>query len=671
MADQTLSVKIIGDSSSFVAAAEKVEEKVDAIKAKASGSAIEKIGASFQSAGSKVTKFGKSLAPVSAAAGAVSAGIVKVTKDTAEYTDNIDKMSQKLGMSRKAYQEWSYVLSQAGVDIDSMQVGMKTLTNKIDDCRKAGSTSGKAFDELGISHDDLAGKSREDIFKMTIQALQRCEDETKRAALANDLFGKSGQNLAPLLNETAESTDALMQKARDLGFVLDDSVIDQGVAMTDAMDTMKRSFMTVGAGIATAVMPLLTQFAEWSAANMPKVTKKIQELVKKFQSLSPTLQKIILLILPITAALSPVIMMVGKIISTVGTVIGLVGKVGKALSGLFSLMAANPIFLIIAAIAALVLGFIYLWNHCEGFRQFWMKLWDSIKDYVVPVVQFIGTLIKTVFGAISGFIAEHGETIKRVFSVAWAVIKALVVAHIQAIATVVKTVMKVVETVINTTMTVIRAIVTAVTDFVHTQIINRFNAIKDKVTLIFATIQAVTTSTWNGIKSTVSGIVDGIYNTITGKVQSAADKVKKIWQTVKDTLAKKISLPHINLPHIKVSGKLSLNPPSVPKFSIDWYAKGGIFNRASVIGVGEGHEPEAVTPISKLKAYVADAVTSAKTAVADNSAIDGLARAISGGFAMQNAQPGGEYRFIVELGGARVAEKVYKLNKEGKMIMEG
>ena len=105
--------------------------------------------------------------------------------------------------------------------------------------------------------------------------------------------------------------------------------------------------------------------------------------------------------------------------------------------------------------------------------------------------------------------------------------------------------------------------------------------------------------------------------------------------------------------------------------NVDWYAKGGLFNRPSVVGVGEAG-PEAVAPIDKLKAYVTEAVTNARNAIMDSTAIDSLADAIATGFAMQNAPTqGGEYRFIVELGGARVAEKIYTLNREGEMIMKG
>ena len=122
-----------------------------------------------------------------------------------------------------------------------MGAGMKTLTNQLDELGKGGKVATDAFGELGLSYDDLAGKSQEEVFEITIQALQGMEDETKRAAIANDLLGRSGQELAPLLNAGADSVDELKKQAHELGLVLEDDAIDAGVKFTDTMDNLKRA----------------------------------------------------------------------------------------------------------------------------------------------------------------------------------------------------------------------------------------------------------------------------------------------------------------------------------------------------------------------------------------------------------------------------------------------
>ena len=178
-------------------------------------------------------------------------------------------------------------------------------------------------------------------------------------------------------------------------------------------------------------------------------------------------------------------------------------------------------------------------------------------------------------------------------------------------------------------------------------------------------------SGWNSLHGTASMIWSGIGRAITYPIEYAKHSIVSAWGNVIDILTYPISLPHIELPHFSIYGSFSLDPPSVPDIDVSWYAKGGVFSRASVIGVGEAG-PEAVAPIDKLKAYVAEAVTNARSATMDYTAIDSLADAITSGFAMQNTPTqGGEYRFIVELGGTRVAEKIYTLNREGEIIMKG
>ena len=148
-------------------------------------------------------------------------------------------------MSAEAYQEWDYVLGQAGVDITSMTTGLKTMTNQIDDAKNGSVKAQERFAKLGISLNNLNTMSREDIFSAVVSGMQGMADTTERAALANDLFGKSGQNLTPLFNETTESTEALKQAAHDLGFVMSDEAVKASAEFNDSLDTLKRTFSGV------------------------------------------------------------------------------------------------------------------------------------------------------------------------------------------------------------------------------------------------------------------------------------------------------------------------------------------------------------------------------------------------------------------------------------------
>ena len=211
-------------------------------------------------------KFGKSLgksllaggAAVASATSAMATAFAAGTTKVADYGDQIDKMSQKLGLSTTAYQQWDYVLGQAGADINSMSVGMKTLTNKLDDAKNGSESAQAMFAQLGLSMDDLANMSREDVFESVIYGFQGMADSTERAALANDLFGKSGQELTPLFNSSVEDTKALIEASSELGMVMDENAVKNAAHYHDSLDTLTRSFDGVKNNLMGQFMPSLT-----------------------------------------------------------------------------------------------------------------------------------------------------------------------------------------------------------------------------------------------------------------------------------------------------------------------------------------------------------------------------------------------------------------------------
>jgi hypothetical protein len=254
----------------------KIDDKkginsIDKMDKKADGLAS-KLGKGLKTAG-KVGAVG--IGAITAGAGALGG----MASKAAEMTDNIDKMSQKLGMSRQGFQEWDFILSQSGASIDSMKMGMKTLADRAVEAAEGTGEGSKAFDKLGLSATDAAGKmkSQEQIFNETVTALQQVENDTERAALANDLLGRSGQELAPLLNQGAGSIEDMKNKARDLGLVINDESIDAGVKFTDTVDQLKRSFGAAAAQVGADLLPMFQSLAEWVIANMPT----IQEVFSK------------------------------------------------------------------------------------------------------------------------------------------------------------------------------------------------------------------------------------------------------------------------------------------------------------------------------------------------------------------------------------------------------
>lgn len=198
------------------------------------------------------------VAAAAAVAGAVAA-MTKAVSSTEKMADNVDKMSQKIGISREAFQEWDFIMSQNGMSIAQLRTGVKTLSSAAEEASRGVITYTRTFDALGVSILNADGnlKDQESLLFDTIYALTEVENTTQRTALATDLLGRSATELAPLLNSGSASIEELRQKAHDLGLVLNDETIDAGVRLHDTFDQMKRTFAAV---MANAVTPLMKTF---------------------------------------------------------------------------------------------------------------------------------------------------------------------------------------------------------------------------------------------------------------------------------------------------------------------------------------------------------------------------------------------------------------------------
>ena len=235
---------------------------------------------------SKMGKVTKTLGSLKKAAkiGAVAmaaggAAMVGVAKKAASNADEVDKMSQKIGISRDAYQEWAFALSQSGADVAGLQMGVKTLSKAAYEASQGVSTYADNFDELGIAVTNADGslKDQEVLLNETITALQAMDDETKRTAIASELLGRSATELAPLLNAGADSAEEMKKQAHDLGLVLGDDVIDAGVKLTDSMDQVKRAMSAATTNIGGAMLPMFQKFLNWVINHMPEIKKAVEK----------------------------------------------------------------------------------------------------------------------------------------------------------------------------------------------------------------------------------------------------------------------------------------------------------------------------------------------------------------------------------------------------------
>ena len=199
-------------------------------------SQVETIGSKLKGGLATAAKVGAAaIGAVTAATGALYTGITAAAGSVAAYGDNIDKMSQKMGMSAKAYQEWDAVMQHSGTSIESLQAGMKTLANAVE-------SGNDAFDRLGISQEEIAKMSNEELFSATITALQNVENETERTYLAGQLLGRGATELGALLNTSAEDTQAMKDRVHELGGVMSDEAVKASARYQDSLQDMKTSF---------------------------------------------------------------------------------------------------------------------------------------------------------------------------------------------------------------------------------------------------------------------------------------------------------------------------------------------------------------------------------------------------------------------------------------------
>lgn len=191
------------------------------------------------------------VAAVGTAAIGAGTALVKGTSAIAEYGDNIDKMSQKMGMTAEAYQEWDAVMQHSGTSMETMKASMKTLAN-------AAETGSDAFKKLGISEEELKSLNQQELFERTIAALQNVEDETTRTYLAGKTLGKGATELGALLNTSAEDTQAMRDRVHELGGVMSDEAVKAAAAYQDSLQDMTTAISSVKRGLLSNFLPAIT-----------------------------------------------------------------------------------------------------------------------------------------------------------------------------------------------------------------------------------------------------------------------------------------------------------------------------------------------------------------------------------------------------------------------------
>lgn len=375
------------------------------------GSLEQVMGGEAESAGKKTGgKFSKFFGGALKTGGAVVAGMTAATtaltgsliagaNATAEHGDQIDKLSQKLGLSYESFQKFDYVLSQSGADITSMSTGMKTLTNKLDDAKNGSESAQAMFEALGLSMEDLNSMSREEVFESVIYGFQGMEDSAERAALANDLFGRSGQELTPLFNTTTEETKAMMQAAEDLGMVMSDDAVKASAEYNDSLDTLQRTLSGAKNAMMADFLPAMTQVMDGLSALFSGDSSGVGMITEGIRSFADQ----------ITAALPDLINVGAEILLSLTEAIvqnlpvlltAAVQAIETITAGL--LQPENIVLLVDAAIDTII------------------AITDGIIQALPLIIDAMTTVIVTMCDRLS-----NPDSIQRLLKAAWEIIKAL------------------------------------------------------------------------------------------------------------------------------------------------------------------------------------------------------------------------------------------------------
>ncbi len=387
------------------------------------------------------------------------------------------------------------------------------------------------LNELGVSVYDSEGNMRSlnDILGDLNTSMDGMT-EADKANIISTIFNKADLAAAnSLLANTGSTWDSLQK-----------SIIDSGGAAGQMADTQLDNLQGQITLLKSALEGLAISFGQLLMPAIKGIVDGVQKLVDWLNSLDEGTKKTIVTIALIVGALGPVLIIVGKVISAVGTIMTIVPKIAgiiKTVQGAFAAlnttMLANPIFLIIAAIAALVAAFIYLWNNCEGFRQFWIDLWENVKGIVSAAIEGI----KAFFTGIIDFVKNNWQAlllfIVNPFAGAFKLLydncegfRNFINNLLEAIKTGLANAWEAIKSGVETAWNAIGEFFTSILTAIKTTFTTIWESIKTAVTTVMNTIKTTISNLWNGIKTTITNIVNGIKTTVSNVFNNILSGIK-------------------------------------------------------------------------------------------------------------------------------------------------
>lgn len=347
--------------------------------------ALDKLKTSLSDAKKYSAELVKEFGALGAAATAAVAGLFAFTKDSAQWADNLNTLSKQTGISTDELQKFAYASELIDVSTDTLTGSLTKLTRNMQAASQSGtSTAARAFQELGVSITDASGqlRDRQDVFYEVIDALGRIENVTERDALAMNIFGRSAQELNPLILGGAETLKQLGDEAERAGLILDQKTLNGLNEFNDKIDLLKAKGTQIKNLAASEMTPaldglvevgneLLDEIKEMAkSGELKRVAKEAGKLIKDGAA---ALKNIISFVWKYKEAIGAAItaMVTFKISMTIANLVQSLSNAFKVLTGatnaatlaqqgLNTALAANPIGAVISLVAALTAGMMSL-----------------------------------------------------------------------------------------------------------------------------------------------------------------------------------------------------------------------------------------------------------------------------------------------------------------------
>lgn len=411
---------------------------------------LKKASDGLKSTGAKMTDIGKGLsakvtAPIVAAGGAILALGVKA----GQAADDINTLAKQTGLTTEQIQKFQYASDRIDVSLEVLTGSMAKLTRNMESARLGSKAQVEAFAALGVQITDNEGKLRnnQEVFNEIIDALAKMENETQRDAYAMQIFGRSAQELNPLILGGADALKQLGEEAEAAGLILSQDALDAANEFNDEIDKLKAMMSATAIAIGAELAPIMREQFVPIMENtvipaLKSMSEKIANLVRWFADLNPGMQNTILLVTGLVAAIGPLLVVIGAMASGLGSVVGVISKTILFVPKLMAAFTAltGPVGIVVAAIATLIAIGIALWKNWDEIRakaneiwtaikNFFIETWDNIKRTTLDIWENIEAGISRIWDNIktstSNAISNLHTTIRNKLEDVWTYIKSI------------------------------------------------------------------------------------------------------------------------------------------------------------------------------------------------------------------------------------------------------